>query len=226
MKSLFAVVAGPRLAGKTTLAGTLPGTTLLLQAAVLESGSRSAEVLARKRGNKLTIETFTDLIHLRSLLEKAAKDSAYDHIYIDGYSAINDIRWQETDIQSEFKKNQFGAYGKHGDDMTKFVAWIKGFTYAPYNKNIFLTCALKADNDDVNLECKGKMAVTAITKMGEAVLTVTQIATENGVNRVLVTKNFEKWPGRIDGVLDEDNPVLISPPDLGAVLKLQLGDVA
>ena len=53
MKRLFCVVAGPRLGGKTTIAGTLPGKTLLLQAAVLESGSRSALKLARERGNKV-----------------------------------------------------------------------------------------------------------------------------------------------------------------------------
>ena len=60
-KKLFAVVAARRLGGKTTLAGTLPGTTLMLQAAVLESGSNSAKQLAEQRGNKLVVASFTSL---------------------------------------------------------------------------------------------------------------------------------------------------------------------
>lgn len=225
-KKLFAVVAGARLAGKTTIAGTLPGTTLMLQAAVLESGSRSAKALAKKLGNTLIVETFSDLVHLRAELNNAAANPDVDHIYIDGYSAINDMRWAEPDVQAECKKNEFAAYRKHGDDMTKLVAFIKSYTYGPNAKNVWLSCALKPDTDDVALECKGRMAVTAITKMGEAVLSVAMVPDEQGKpERRLITKTFDKWPGRIDGVLDEDNPQFMEP-DLSLVLKLIEGDAA
>jgi hypothetical protein len=224
VKPIFCVVAGPRLGGKTTTAGTLPGKTALLQAAVLESGSRSAQVLAKKRGNHLDVQNFDDLQDLRAKIEKAANDKTVDHIYIDGYSAINDMRWDSPDIQREFMKNQFGAYSKHGDDMTKLVAWIKSFSD---EKNVFVTCALKVKQEagkepDVELEAKGRLAVTAITKMGEAVVTVMLAPTEHGMQRILITKTMGSWPGRIDGVLDEDNPGVIEP-SLDQVLALAQG---
>lgn len=221
-KKLFGVVAGPRLGGKTTLAGTLPGKTILLQAAVLESGSRSAQALAARNKNELVVSSFTDLQHLRSEVEKAAKSDC-NHIYIDGFSAINDMRWSSNEIQAAYKKNQWEAYGKHGLDMKSLLEWIKMFTYEPSGKHVWLTSALKVKTEggstDVELECKGRMAVTEITKLGEAVVTVMTVPSESGPKRVLLTKSYDNWPGRIDGVLDDENPTWIEP-DLSKVLKL------
>lgn len=220
-KKLFAVVAGPRLGGKTTLAGTLPGKTCLLQAAVHESGSRSAQALARKRGNTLVVEEFTDLVDFWPKLQAAYETDA-DHIYIDGFSAINDMRWGQDDIQRCHKNNAFQAYDLHGQDMVKLLRRIKEYSYG--NKNIFITCALRVDQTgnaapDVKLEAKGKMGVTEITKIGEAVLTVASFPSEEGPKRVLITRTVDNWPGRIDGVLDEDNSVTMAP-DLAQVLAL------
>jgi hypothetical protein len=224
-KKLFAVIAGPRLGGKTTIAGTLPGKTLLLQAAILESGSRSAEALARKRGNQLKVDMFMDIVDLRAKLEKEAKSKDYDHIFIDGFSAINDMRWGSNDMQDMYKRDQWGAFGKHGQDMKSLLQWMKGYTYEPFGKNVFLTCALKGEGADVELECKGKVAVTEITKLGEAVLTVMQVPAEEGQKRVMITRSYNNWPGRIDGILDEDNPGWLAP-DLSLVLNLLQGAAA
>ncbi len=221
MKPLFAVIAGPRLGGKTTISGTLPGKTHMLQAAVLESGSRSAQVLAKRRGNELIVEEFDDLVDLWPKLDKAFKSDA-DHIFIDGYSAINDLRWGMDDVQRVHKNNAFQAYDVHGQDMVKLLRRIKEYSYG--DKNVFITCALKVEAKDnavdVRLECKGKMAVTEITKIGEAVLTVALLPSEGGVlKRTLITKSVDSWPGRIDGILDDQNPTTMEP-DLGLVLQL------
>jgi len=221
-KRLFGVVAGPRLGGKTTIAGTLPGKTVLLQAAVLESGSRSAVALAKRLGNDLEVRSFTDLQHLRSEVEKVAASNA-DNIFIDGFSAINDMRWSSSEIQAAYKKNQWEGYNKHGQDMKALLEWIKMFTYEPNGKHIWMTAALKVKTEggttDVELEAKGKMAVTEITKLGEAVVTVMLVPGETGMKRILLTKQYENWPGRIDGVLDDANPGVIEP-NLGHVLQL------
>lgn len=221
-KALFCVVAGPRLGGKTTLAGTLPGKTLMLQAAVKESGSRSAQALARKLGNELEVKTFTDIVDLLSKLELGA-GQPYDHLYIDGFTAINDIRWAEQDIQNAYKKNAFDAYKLQGDQVTALLEKIKLFSYPPYNKNVWLTAAMKGEGNDVKMECKGQMAVTALTKLGEVVVTSLLVPSESGSRRVLITKDYEGWRGRIDGVLDCDNPAYLEP-DLSLVLKLAQGD--
>lgn len=220
-KRLFAVVAGPRLGGKTTIAGTLPGKTHLLQAAVLESGSRSAQALAKRNGNELVVETFTDLVDLWPKLDKASKSNA-DHIYIDGFSAINDLRWGSDDMQRLAAADQWKAFGKHGSEMVKILRAIKEYSYGA--QNVFITAALRQDTlkdgtPTVELECKGKMGATEITKIGEAVLTVMLTPSEQGMKRVLITKTQDMWPGRIDGLLDEDNPATM-PPDLSQVLAL------
>jgi len=182
--------------------------------------------LAKRNGHSLSVEDFTSLLDLRAKLEVLKADPTLDHIYIDGYTAINDMRWRSADIQSSFKANPFTAYGRHGDDMTALVQWVKEGTES--SKNVFLTCALKASKStggtvvDVELECKGQMAVTAITKMGEAVVTVLQVNTESGPQRMLVTRSFDSWPGRIDGLLDDGNPGMIAP-DLSIVLQLSKG---
>lgn len=223
MKKLFAIVAGPRLAGKTTIAGTLPGKTVLLQAAVLESGSRSAAKLAAKRGNTLVTDgyVFTDLVDFWPKLQ-AAYESDADHIYIDGYSAINDMRWGMDDMQRLATNDQWKAFGKHGQEMVNTLRKIKEYSYG--DKNVFVTCALKVEVAangvaDVKLECRGKMAVTEISKIGEAVLTIVKQPTEQGMKRVIVTNSDGTWPGRIDGVLDDDNPN-VTGPDLSEVLAL------
>mgnify|MGYP001598300851 CR=1 FL=1 len=218
---VFCIVAGPRLGGKSTLAGTLPGKTVMLQAAVLETGSRSALALARKLGNKLEVVQFNDLVDFRTKYEAALKSDC-DSIYIDGYAAINDLRWAGADIQAAFKKNNFEAFGKHGDEMTKLCLYIKAGVSA---KNIFLTCAMKLkqdkekDEQDVVCEVNGKIAATSLTKLGECVVSVMMVQTESGPRRVMVTKTMDKWPGRVDGVLDDDNPG-VCVPDLSIVLRM------
>lgn len=221
-KKLFCVVAGPRLGGKTTLAGTCPGRTLLLQAAVLESGSRSAQVLAKRRGNELVVETFADLLTLRNRIE-TLRDEAYDNVYIDGLSAITDMKFSETAIQTIARKNIWDAYLKLGTDVSDLLLKLKELTYGDNAKNVFVTCALKVKSEgnsqDVELESKGKMAVTSITKLGEAVVTITQLNTEHGPRRTMITRTFDNWPGRVDGVLDDDNEGFYEP-DLGIVLEM------
>ena len=89
-----------------------------------------------------------------------------------------------------------------------------------------MTCALIAKQDkagnviDVALDTRGNMAVTSITKLGECVVTVMQRETEEGSERVLVTRTMDYWPGRIDGILYEQNPGLL-PADLSELLKLR-----
>jgi len=227
-KKLFGVVAGVRLGGKTTLSATLPGKTLLLQAAVLESGSGSAEKLARDLGNELRVLNFTDLKELSEILVDLATDTYFDNIYVDGLSAIADLKAREPKVAALIEKQNWDGFRLLGNATVDLILGFKSLTYpgkAAKPKNVFLTCALTVKLDktgaiaDVSLEVPGNMTVTAITKLGECVLTTILIPTESGVQRKLITKTREWWPGRIDGVLDDKNPGLMDP-DLSKVLDL------
>jgi hypothetical protein len=41
----------------------------------------------------------------------------------------------------------------------------------------------------------------------------------------MITRSYNNWPGRIDGILDEDNPGWLAP-DLSLVLNLLQGAAA
>jgi hypothetical protein len=226
-KKLFGVVAGPRLSGKTTLAGTLPGKTLLLQAEVYESGAGSAVALAKKNGHDLDIVEFSNLQQLRAQISELAGDEVYDNIYVDGVSAITEMKSREADCVAATKKNEWAGYRILGEQVLDLVFELKNLTYpknASKAKNVFATLAIKVKDTggvtDLVFESVGNMAVTGLTKLGEAVLTLVQEPTEDGgYHRVLVTSTKDHWPGRIDGLLDEDNPGVIEP-DLSKVLNL------
>lgn len=228
-KKLFGVVAGQRLAGKTTLAGTLPGKTILLQAAVLESGSQSAEALAKKYKHELSVLTFSSLAELIEICAELKDDADYDNVYVDGLSAITEMKMKDPQTAALIKKNTWDGFRELGEFATDVVMHLKELTYASgakKPKNVFVTCALIAKQDkagnviDVALDTRGNMAVTSITKLGECVVTVMQRETEEGSERVLVTRTMDYWPGRIDGILDEQNPGLL-PADLSELLKLR-----
>lgn len=231
-KKIFGVVAGPRLGGKTTLAGTLPGRTLLLQSAVLESGSDSAKALATRNKNELFTANFSSVKELSALIKELTTDTDFDNVYVDGLSALTEMKLREPNIQLILKKNVWDGYRELGQEIQDVLLTLKELTYsekATKPKNVFVTCALKIEHDtngnvkDVSLETKGNLAVTAVTKLGEVVVTVLPPQrTEGGETpHKLITRTTDWWPGRIDGLLKEDNPGEISPADLSKLLKLR-----
>jgi len=233
-KKLFAIIAGPRLGGKSSLAGTLPGRTLMLQVAVLESGSKSAKALAEQRGNQIDVLNFSTRTELLEIIQELATDKEYDSIYVDGLSALGDLIVKEPKIIAKMKSDNWAAFREIGELTTETILKLKELTYPSKTakpKAVFLTCALKIRQDkagvivDVDLETKGNVAVSQVTKLGEAVLTVLPpLKTEQGdTGHRLITKTEDVWPGRIDGILAERNPGVIAPADLAMVLKLREG---
>lgn len=228
-KALFGVIAGPRLGGKTTLAGTLPGKTLLLQAAVLESGSESAKALAASRNAHLDVLNFNNIEELKEIVIELRTDTVYDNVYVDGLSAITDMLLKQPKIAQALKINVWEGYSLLGNVVTEVILSLKELTYpdkAKKAKATFLTCALRVKQEgtgvDVELETKGKIATSAVTKYGEAVLTVLPPSkTESGTTgHRMITKSDDIWPGRIDGLLSDQNPGTL-PADLSLVLKLR-----
>jgi hypothetical protein len=229
-KKLFAVVAGQRLSGKSSLAGTLPGKTLLLQAAVYESGSKSAVKLSQKLGNDLTILTFNSTLELRDIVKELTADDQFDNIYVDGVGSITDMKMAEPKMIAAAKADVWGAYRVLGDEMRVMLHELKALTYpgkSPKPKNVFVTCALEIKQDksgaivDVSLQAKGNIAISEITRLGEAVVTcLAPTPTDKGMSdHRLLTKTDGVFPGRIDGLLPEENSGIVEPANLSVVLK-------
>ena len=232
-KKLFCVIAGQRLAGKSSLAGTLPGKTLMLQAAVLESGSESARALARRMGNELDVVAFNNNDELLEVLKELTTDTTYDNVFVDSLTAVTEQKSKEPAIIKMTAGNGFAAYKQIGVSAIDILEKLKELTYAEKAKkakNAFIACALKVKLDsngeiaEVELESRGQMAVVAVTKYGEAVVTVlAPMRTETGETpHRLLTKTRDCWPGRVDGLLADQNPGEIDA-DLGKLLALFAG---
>jgi hypothetical protein len=191
---LYGVVAGLRLLGKTTLAGTLPGKTILFQAQLLETASSSAEQLAKELGNSLDTIEFSSVGDLRELL-LSKETKTYDNVYIDGLSAVSEMIYNGREIQALLKKNQWEAFREIGDELREFQLMCKQFTIDT-GKNLFMDPVVK-----------GQVALEAIKKYAPVVVAVTNEMDESGnLHRFIITKSDGVYPARIDSVLDHNNP--------------------
>ena len=227
-QKFFGIIAGKRLGGKTTLAGTLPSKTLMLQAEVYESGAISASRLAKKNGNELVVRSFDSLRSLDDYIAKLKDDESYENVYVDGFSAMTEMKSREFDYVELAKRNVWDAFSLLGQQIGDTLIALKKLSYPNYAKkpkNIFVTTALRVKVDsnghqDVELEGVGRVAVTSVTKLGDHVLTIVNDTNEDGsTTRKLITKSRGVWPGRLSGVLDDDNPGVL-PPDLSKIFPV------
>ncbi len=210
---VFGVVGGLRLDGKSSLAGTLKGSTLMLQAAELETGSSSAKQLAELNGNKIQILTFTGYADLMTIL--ADPDLIdFNNIYIDGVSAITEMRTECDDFKRMAKKNIWDAYRLLGDDLRAFLRSAKRFTST--GQNVFVTMAYKPKFDtngnivSLDPDVKGNITISEIQRLCPTVLAVTKTFDEDGnLHRKIITKSNEVYPARIDSLLDGNNPGVV-----------------
>lgn len=208
---IYGIVAGERLSGKSSLAGTAPGKTLLLQAALLETASQSAEQLAKELGNKLDTVDFNSVGDFLELLEEVKKTD-YDTIYVDGLSAISDMINNSREMQEMLKKDQWKAFREIGAELTEVQLACKQFTIDT-GKNLFMTLAMKPKRDsngnltDLDPVIKGNVALEAMKKLAPVVACIRITHDDNGeVQRELLTQSEGVYPARLDSVLDHNNP--------------------
>ena len=230
---VFGIVAAPRLYGKSTLAGTLPGKTLFLQAARIETGSQSAKKLALEYGHHLDVRAFSSLAQLFKILPAVAA-SDYDNLYIDGITAVTEMKYGEPEIQKMLKKDNWGAFREIGKVMYDFILECKGLS-EDTGKNVFLTLALDPQFDSVgNIvsikpEVKGNATLSHIKGMCPVIVVPVETTTEDGKSqRILITQSDGVWPARIDNLLSHENPgsVLVDGAGngLATVIKLAKGE--
>jgi len=227
-RGVFGVVAGTRLSGKSTVAGTLPGNTLLLQAKLIETGSRSAQKLADKLGNSLDIAEFSTLKDLYDVIEELGEDTHYKNIYIDGMSAITELKHDEPEMRKMMKKNVWDAYREIGTSAATILYAAKGLSEET-GKNVFFTLALKEKYDSmgnlVNLDpdIKGNMTLGSIKKICPVVVCLRATLDEDGNTvREVLTASEGPFSARVDELIDDENPGVL-PADLGKVLNLLNG---
>jgi len=229
-QGIFAVVAGARTSGKSTIPGTLPGKTLMLQAKLLETGSKSAVALAKELGNDLTVLSFGNIAELDEYLQDADLKK-FDNLYIDGLSAVTDQLYTDPAVAKVLKKNVWDGFREIWEQATRILLTVKSLSD---DLNVFFSLAIKEKWDrDGNLiaiepEIKGNATMGEVKKLCPTILYTigTPFDDEEGkthVKRQLVTGYMGVYAARIDSLLDHQNPGIMDA-DLGQVIALIKGE--
>lgn len=231
-KGVFLTVKGTRLSGKSTLAATLPGNTILAQAALLETGSNSAVSLAKKLKHNLTVLEFKTVEELQEIIKEFKDMKEFDNLYIDGITAITELKYKEPRINR--KVNGGGnmvweGFREIAEATEALIESCKAITEVS-SKNVILTLSLDPKHDasgeliELIPITKGNATLGKLDRYGNNAVVVRCRNTDKGeVVRELITKNQGPYTARIDSLLDDNNPGVITA-DLTTLINLIKGE--
>lgn len=217
-RGLFCAITGKRLAGKSTLAGTLPGKTAMLTAALFETGSGSATALAKELGNELDVFTFNSIGELKEMITEASK--SYNNIYIDSATGVTELVYRSPKIVAALKKNTWDAFREIADIVEDLMLHTKALTEQS-ELNIFYSISLIEKDGVLVPEAKGNAVVKNIRAIFPVVLALRPEFNEDGesLEPSLITKTTGEYGARIDDLLAANNPGIL-PADLSKVIDL------
>ena len=222
-RGIFGAITGRRLAGKTTLAGTLPGKTAMFTADLFETGASSAIALAKSLGNTLDVYTFDSISSLVEMIEEASTE--YDNIYIDSATGVTELMYRSTEISAAIKKNSWDGFRLLADRVEDLMLRTKSLTEKS-GLNIFYTISLVENKDSILApESKGNSVVKNIRAIFPVVVALSPKFDDDGnlLPPDLVTASDGEYAARIDGLLTNDNPGIIEP-DLSKLINLLKGE--
>jgi len=138
--NICCLIVGQSSSGKTTLAGTLKGKTLVVSA---EAGLLSLKDKAVDFVEVAGADDVAKWEHFRKCLIFAV-NSDYDNIFIDSLSEISDYILALADKEFPEAKNTMQKWGYYSATMKKFIRFIRDIP-----KNVFMTTLQKTDKDEV-----------------------------------------------------------------------------
>jgi phage nucleotide-binding protein len=190
--------------GKTTLAKTLDGKTLIISA---ESGLLS---LRKEKIDVVVIEG-DKVQSLREIVGELKKGVAYDNIFFDSISEISQIFLEYYQQQFQERKDNLVLFGEVAKSLRAFIKLIRDM-----NKyNIIVTALEKPEKDDLGRifytpDLVGKMSKD-ISQYFDEVFNLKKFTTEDKEERLLITDYFD---GRIckdrSGSLNKFEPANLS----------------
>ena len=132
------LIYGQSGVGKTTLAGTLEGRTLIVSA---EGGLLS---LRRKAVDFIELEGqgSEKIDHLKKIFKELIS-SEYDNLYFDSMTEIGQCFYDVASKEFPDEKHILKRFGHTKEVITKFIKLLRDS-----KKNIFLTCLEKTDKDE------------------------------------------------------------------------------
>lgn len=224
-KGFFCAVGGVRLAGKSTVAGTLPGSTIIIQPRGIEAGNMSPVRLGQQRGNQVDLIEFGSHNEIFEILDDESI-LEYDNVYIDGISAFTELVYGSGTFAAKSKKNKWDGFDYIKDQSTQLVTKAKELAET-HDKNVFLTYALKPKYDangiatSVEMVAKGNASKDLVEGKCPNVVAIYPAPVEGQDEplRKLLTNNNGPYVARLGDMLDTDNPKVLDA-DLGELLKI------
>lgn len=187
------LVYGKSGAGKTTLAKTLPGKTLIISA---ESGLLSLKDFQIDYV-ELEGKTATEkLISLHSIATELASKVEYDNIFIDSITEISQIFVEHFQAQYQSRSDALVLWGEYSKSMRAFIKRLRDM--APYN--VIMSCLEKEDKDDLSRkiympDLNGKIS-TQILQFFDEVFNLKVVMKDDEEKRVLITDHFDGFVGK------------------------------
>lgn len=120
--------------GKTTLAGTLPGKSIIIS---LEAG------LLSLRDKDIDFIEIKSIPELKDALTQVSK-SDYDNVFIDSLSEIASLFVEYATKEYPDDRQTMKKWGYYSEMITKFIKYTRDL-----DKNIFYTALEKVDKDEI-----------------------------------------------------------------------------
>lgn len=176
---ISALIYGKSGAGKTTLASTLEGKTLIISA---ESGLLSLQDF------DIDFVTVTNMNELHEILIKLESGMDYKNVFVDSITEIGQLLVTELQKKYPDRKDSFPLWGDYSAIIRKIIKRFRDLS--PYD--VFITALDKVETDELNNrfvipDLNGKVA-SQLVQFFDEVLYVTN---KDG-KRTILTGGHEK----------------------------------
>lgn len=158
-----ALIAAPSGAGKTTLAKTLNGKTILISAeagllCLKGSDIDYIDISLNDKGEVLQTSG-ERLNRLKAVFDWLHAGTDYKNVFVDGLTEISEILVEELNKQFPDRKDTFPMWGEYSKKMRSIV---KNFRDLPYN--VFITVVTEIDKDENNKRFMGFQVAGSVSK--------------------------------------------------------------
>jgi len=228
----YVLILGASGSGKTTIAGTIPGKTLLLSVKDKEFGSETAIAKADESGNHVTAFAVNSLAEIIEIGTELRTDDEFDNVFVDGFSALTYLAAEDPDIaaliESKRGGNPFAGYDRIRGELARVQKVFASLTYDGVKKpkRVFFTLATETKRDingfpvELMVSMKGKASLAEFTRPAPTIVALASKVTEEVTERIMITKKVGIYEScRVNGLLDGNNPGVIEP-DLGVLLNM------